>query len=49
MAKDMKFRVEFSPAEIKGYRLIGYENRWMENVDFADDMKNGGELVTVTG
>ncbi|HHX21852.1 MAG TPA: DUF3520 domain-containing protein, partial [Clostridiales bacterium] len=34
----------FNPAALKGYRLIGYENRLMEAEDFADDTKDGGEL-----
>ena len=44
VAKDVKFQVEFNPAQIKGYRLIGYENRTMAAEDFADDKKDGGEV-----
>ncbi len=44
VAKDVKLQVDFNPAQIKGYRLIGYENRLMEAEDFADDTKDGGEL-----
>lgn len=44
VAKDVKLQVDFNPAHIKGYRLIGYENRVMEAEDFADDTKDGGEL-----
>ena len=44
VAKDVKLQVDFNPARIKGYRLIGYENRLMEAEDFADDTKDGGEL-----
>lgn len=44
VAKDVKFQVEFNPAKIKGYRLIGYENRRMEDADFDDDTKDGGEI-----
>ncbi len=44
VAKDVKFQVEFNPATVKGYRLIGYENRLMAAEDFADDTKDGGEL-----
>jgi len=44
VAKDVKLQVEFNPAKIKGYRLIGYENRAMAAEDFADDTKDGGEL-----
>ena len=44
VAKDVKLQVEFNPALVKGYRLIGYENRVMAAEDFADDTKDGGEL-----
>lgn len=44
VAKDVKLQVEFNPNIIKGYRLIGYENRLMRAEDFADDTKDGGEL-----
>ncbi len=44
IAKDVKFQVEFNPAHIKGYRLIGYENRVMDDEDFDDDTKDGGEI-----
>lgn len=44
VAKDTKFQVEFNPATVKGYRLIGYENRKMAAEDFADDTKDGGEV-----
>ena len=44
VAKDVKFQVEFNPNQIKGYRLIGYENRRMADSDFADDTKDGGEI-----
>ncbi len=44
VAKDVKFQVEFNPDEIKGYRLVGYENRKMAAEDFADDTKDGGEV-----
>ena len=44
VAKDVKFQVEFNPAYIKGYRLIGYENRMMSAEDFADDTKDAGEI-----
>ena len=44
VAKDVKLQVEFNPARVKGYRLIGYENRLMAAEDFADDTKDGGEL-----
>ena len=41
VAKDVKLQVEFNPAQVKGYRLIGYENRVMAAEDFADDTKDG--------
>ena len=44
IAKDVKIQVEFNPAIIKGYRLIGYENRIMAAEDFNDDTKDAGEL-----
>ena len=44
IAKDVKIQVEFNPAKIKAYRLIGYENRQLANEDFADDTKDAGEL-----
>ena len=44
VAKDVKLQLEFNPARIKGYRLIGYENRVMSASDFADDSKDGGEI-----
>lgn len=44
VAKDVKIQVEFDPAAIKEYRLIGYENRLMAAEDFDDDEKDGGEL-----
>lgn len=44
VAKDVKFQVEFNPAQVKGYRLVGYENRKMAAEDFADDTKDGGEV-----
>jgi Ca-activated chloride channel family protein len=44
IAKDVKIQVEFNPAEVKGYRLIGYENRMLNKEDFNDDKKDAGEL-----
>ena len=44
LAKDVKLQVEFNPAQAAGYRLIGYENRLLEDEDFADDAKDAGEL-----
>ena len=44
VAKDVKIQVEFNPAYIKGYRLIGYENRALSAEDFEDDTKDAGEI-----
>ena len=44
VAKDVKIQVDFNPAAVKGYRLIGYEDRVMAAEDFADDRKDGGEI-----
>jgi len=44
IAKDVKIQVEFNPAKVKAYRLIGYENRMLKKEDFADDTKDAGEL-----
>jgi Ca-activated chloride channel family protein len=44
IAKDVKVQVEFNPSRVKGYRLIGYENRMLAAADFNDDFKDAGEL-----
>jgi len=44
IAKDVKLQIEFNPAKVKAYRLIGYENRLLKKEDFADDTKDAGEL-----
>ena len=44
IAKDVKLQIEFNPAKVKAYRLIGYENRLLNKEDFADDTKDAGEL-----
>jgi len=44
IAKDVKLQLEFNPAFVKGYRLVGYENRLLNNEDFNDDKKDAGEL-----
>lgn len=44
IAKDVKIQIEFNPAQVAGYRLIGYENRVMPNQDFANDRKDAGEI-----
>jgi Ca-activated chloride channel homolog len=44
IAKDVKIQVEFNPARVGAYRLIGYENRLMRHEDFHDDTKDAGEI-----
>ena len=44
VAKDVKIQVDFNPALVAGYRLIGYEDRLMAAEDFANDEKDGGEI-----
>lgn len=44
IAKDVKIQVEFNPAKVKAYRLIGYENRLLKDEDFNNDKKDAGEL-----
>ena len=44
VAKDVKIQVEFNPARVQAYRLLGYENRLLAKEDFADDRKDAGEL-----
>ena len=44
IAKDVKIQVEFNPAKVAGYRLIGYENRLLAARDFNDDKKDAGEI-----
>ncbi|MBP5543906.1 MAG: VWA domain-containing protein [Kiritimatiellae bacterium] len=44
VAKDVKLQIEFNPAQVAGYRLLGYENRRLENKDFNDDRKDAGEI-----
>jgi Ca-activated chloride channel family protein len=44
IAKDVKLQVEFNPAKVKSYRLIGYEKRMLNAEDFANDKKDAGEL-----
>ena len=43
-ADDVKLQVEFNPAQVKGYRLVGYENRAMADEDFRDDTKDAGDI-----
>ncbi|HZF99816.1 MAG TPA: von Willebrand factor type A domain-containing protein, partial [Chitinophagales bacterium] len=44
IAKDVKLQIEFNPAKVKAYRLLGYENRTLQKEDFNDDVKDAGEL-----
>jgi Ca-activated chloride channel family protein len=44
IAKDVKFQIEFNPVKIQSYRLIGYENRLLNDEDFNDDKKDAGEM-----
>jgi Ca-activated chloride channel family protein len=44
IAKDVKLQLEFNPAEVRAYRLIGYENRLLAAKDFDDDTKDAGEI-----
>jgi secreted protein with Ig-like and vWFA domain len=44
IAKDVKIQVEFNPAQVASYRLLGYENRVLAARDFADDTRDAGEI-----
>lgn len=44
IAKDVKLQVEFNPAKVQGYRLVGYENRMLNKEDFNDDTRDAGDL-----
>ncbi len=44
IAKDVKIQVEFNPAKVQAYRLVGYENRLLKDEDFNNDKKDAGEL-----
>jgi Ca-activated chloride channel homolog len=44
VAKDVKIQVEFNPAKVQAYRLLGYENRMLSKEDFVDDKKDAGEM-----
>ena len=44
IAKDVKIQIEFNPAYVSSYRLIGYENRLLNKEDFNDDTKDAGEI-----
>jgi Ca-activated chloride channel family protein len=44
IAKDVKLQIEFNPSVVQAYRLVGYENRMLNNEDFKDDKKDAGEM-----
>ena len=44
IAKDVKFQLEFNPAKVQAYRLLGYENRMLNSEDFNNDQKDAGEI-----
>lgn len=44
IAKDVKIQVDFNPAQVAAYRLVGYENRMLKAEDFEDDKKDAGEI-----
>ncbi len=49
IAKDVKIQIEFNPVKVKGYRLLGYENRLLADRDFNDDTKDAGEIGAGAG
>jgi Ca-activated chloride channel family protein len=44
VAKDVKFQVDFNPAKVNAYRLVGYENRLLKDEDFKNDAKDAGDM-----
>jgi Ca-activated chloride channel family protein len=44
IAKDVKLQIEFNPRKVAAYRLIGYENRLLNDADFSDDTKDAGDM-----
>jgi len=44
IAKDVKLQLEFNPKQVKGYRLLGYENRVLKKEDFNNDKKDAGDM-----
>jgi Ca-activated chloride channel family protein len=44
VAKDVKLQIEFNPRKVAAYRLIGYENRLLNDQDFSDDSKDAGDM-----
>src|SRR3546814_10438767 len=44
IARDVKLQIEFNPKYVEAYRLIGYENRMLNEEDFVDDRQDAGEM-----
>ena len=44
VAKDVKLQVEFNPAQVQAYRLVGYESRLLKDEDFNNDAKDAGDM-----
>ncbi|AWM40647.1 von Willebrand factor [Gemmata obscuriglobus] len=44
VAKDVKFQIDFNPAKVNAYRLVGYENRLLKDEDFKNDAKDAGDV-----
>ena len=44
VANDVKLQIEFNPARVAAYRLIGYEDRLLRDEDFIDDKKDAGDM-----
>jgi Ca-activated chloride channel family protein len=44
VAKDVKLQVEFNPARVQAYRLLGYEDRLLRDEDFSNDVKDAGDI-----
>jgi len=44
----VKIQVEFNPAQVAAYRLVGYEKRNLQSQDFNDDKKDAGEIAQAT-
>ena len=44
VAKDVKLQIEFNPKKVQAYRLVGYENRLLNDEDFNNDAKDAGEI-----